>query len=86
MNIHELRKKLTNDGELIKGYKWTETKLRCDMDAMEKAHDNKIEGLEKICANQLSRITLFEKDVKTSHGNEMGMQRNLKPPKRKQSP
>lgn len=78
-NIHELRKKLIDDGELIKRHKWTESTQRSDIDAMKKAHDTEFEGLKKKCDNQLSRINQLEQDIKTSHVIEMTIQKGLKP-------
>lgn len=75
MNIHERRKKLIDNGELIKGYKSIETNLGCNMDAMKKALNSKVEELKIKCVDQLSWITLLEQDSKSSHENEIKMQK-----------
>lgn len=49
-----LGKKLDDDGVLIKGYRWIESALRCNMDAMKKDHENEVEGLKKQCTEQHS--------------------------------
>lgn len=77
-NIHELRKKVVDVGVLIKGYKCTETTLRCDMDALKKAHYSKVERLKKKCNVHLSRLTQFEKYILTSHVNMTEMQKRAK--------